>query len=160
MSFLVPGVLGALGPGGSQVQQGMLNRLITSVVVTSYPQLTVTAPYLAPGMTEIDFDEDGVDQLPTAVGIVNSPAPYVMATIMLNLNRAQPVAAAYIAQWQANAVLGSVTIYSDSTVFPAISLSNCSLMRPTPGPYTGKDITVKCTIKGVYYVNAALWNAQ
>lgn len=157
MSFLIPAALGALGPGGPQAQQGMLNRVLTSIVVATYPQLSVTAPYMAKSLAQIDFDEDGVDQIGTATGIVNSPMPYVMSTIQVNLLRSQGIAAAYIAQWQANAILGDVTVYPDSTVFPAIKLVNCSLLRPSPGPYDGQDPTVKVTIKGVYYTNAVMW---
>lgn len=138
-------------------QQGLLNRVLTSVVVTSFPQLSVTAPYMAKSLAQIDFDEDGVDQIGTATGIVNSPMPYVMSTVQINLLRSQSVAKAYLAQWQTNAILGSVTVYPDSTVFPSITLANCSLLRPSPGPYDGQDPTVKITIKGVYYINTALW---
>ena len=140
-----------------RIVQGLLNRVLTAVVVTDFPQLSVTAPYMAKSLAQLDFDEDAVDQIGTATGIVNSPAPYVMATVTVNLLRSQGIAAAYLTQWQLNAILGSVTVYPDSTIFPPITLVNCSLLRPAPGPYDGQDPTVKATIKGVYYVNAAMW---
>src|ERR1700677_96176 len=142
-----------------QTIQGILNRVITSVVVTSFPQLSLTAPFMAKSMAQLDFDEDAVDQIGTATGIVNSPQPYVLATLTANLLRSQGIAAAYIAQWQQQAILGSVTVYPDSHVFPPITLVNCSLLRPTPGPYDGQDPTVKATIKGVFYTNAIMWSS-
>lgn len=139
------------------VQQGLLNRILTSVVVAGFPQLSVTASNMTKSLASLEFDDDGVDQIGTATGIVNSPKPYVMATVMLNILRSQTVAAAYLAQWQLNAFLGTVNVFSDSTTFPAISLAQCSIMRPDPGTFDGQDPTVKVTLKGIYYINSSLW---
>jgi hypothetical protein len=140
------------------VRQGLLNRVLTSVVVTNYPQLSVTASFMAKSLAQLDFDEDAVDQIGTATGIVNSPQPYVMSSVVINLLRSQSVAAAYIAQWQQQAYIGSITAYPDSTVFTPITLVNCSIMRIAPGPFDGQDPTVKATIKGVYYTNNVMWS--
>lgn len=143
--------------GNQLVQQGLLNRVITSVVVAAFPALNVTSPFMAKGQAVLTFDGQAVEQVGTATGIVNSPAPFVMANIEVNILRSQGLAAAFYAQWQASAVIGTVTAYPDSTALGPFTLSNCSIQDIAPGPFDGQDPTTKVSIKGVYYVNASLW---
>lgn len=140
------------------VRQGLLNRVLTSVVVTNYPQLTVTAPFMSKNLSEIIFDGAAVDQIGTATGIVNSPMPYIMADINCNILRSQSTVAAYVAQWQQQAYIGSVTIYTDSTQLPQFTLVNCSILNITPGAFDGQDPTTKVQFKGVYYINNIMWS--
>lgn len=137
--------------------QGNLNRVLTNVVVASWPQLTVTAPFMAKSLARVTYEETFNDQIGTATGVVNSPVPYVMTQIEINLLRSQAVAGLWIAQAQVQSVLGSVTAYPDSTAFPAIQLTNCSIMSIDPGAFDGQDPTVKITVKGVFQTNANLW---
>jgi hypothetical protein len=139
-------------------QQGLLNRVLTNVVVTSYPQLSVTAPFMSKSLAHLTFEGAAVDQIGTATGVVNSPMPYVLGQVVINLLRSQPIAALYFAQWQAKAVLGTVIVYPDSTALGPFTLSNCSLLDLDPGAFDGQDATTKATLKGVYYVNASLWS--
>ena len=139
------------------ISQGLLNRVLTNVVIPGFPQLSVTSPFMSKSLAQLTFDAPAVDQIGTATGIVNSPAPYVMAQLVVNVLRSQSVASLYYAQWQANAVIGSVTAYSDSTELPPFKLTNCSILDVDPGAFDGQDPTTKVTIKGVYYVNADLW---
>lgn len=143
--------------GNPLVQQGILNRVLTNVIVTSLPQLSVTAPFLSKSLVQLTFDEAAVDQIGTATGLVNSPKPYVMAQVVVNLLRSQYVAALYLEQWQLNAVIGTVKVGSDSTLFPDIPISNCSIDSIDPGAFDGQDPTTKVTIKGVFYTNSELW---
>ena len=142
------------------VQQGLLNRVLTNVIVTSFPQLSVTAPFMSKSLAQLTFEGAAVDQIGTATGVVNSPMPYIMAQVVVNLLRSQPIAALYFAQWQARAVLGSVIVYPDSTVLGPFTLANCSLLDLDPGAFDGQDPTCKATIKGVYYTNASLWSSS
>ena len=143
--------------GNPLTSQGLLNRVLTNVVVTSFPQLSVTAPFMSKSLAQLTFDAPAVDQIGTATGVVNSPVPYVMAQIVVNVLRSQAVAALYYAQWQLNAVVGSVTAYPDSTTLGPFVLANCSILDVDPGAFDGQDPTTKVTMKGVYYVNADLW---
>lgn len=140
-----------------QILQGILNRILTSVIVPNFPQLSVTAPYMSKSLVQLTFDGNAVDQIGTATGIVNSRQPYVMANLTVSLLRSQSVAAAYLAQWQIDAVLGSVTVYSDSTTLPGITLNNCSMMEIDPGAFDGQDPATKVTLKGQLFVNSAMW---
>jgi hypothetical protein len=138
--------------------QGLLNRVLTHVVVADYPQLSVTAPFMSKALTSLTFEGDFTTQIPTATGIVNSPEPFVMGSLVVSILRSQLLAAIWIAQLQVNSVLGSITTYSDSTIFPALTLINCSLQGVDPGPYDGQDPTTKLTIEGVLPINAILWS--
>jgi hypothetical protein len=137
--------------------QGNLNRVLTHVVIPGFPQLSVSAPFMAKTMATVTFDGPFVDQIPTATGVVNSPAPYVMAQVIFNILRSQAIAAAWMTQLQVQSVLGAVTIFSDATTFPEITLLNASVIEVTPGPFDGTDPTTQITVKGVFPINAALW---
>lgn len=146
------------GLGNPLITQGLLNRVLTNVVVTNFPALSVTAPFMSKSLAQLTFDAPAVDQIATATGIVNSPVPYVMGQLVVNILRSQSVASLFYAQWQADAVIGSVTAYSDSTTLPPFTLKNCSILDIDPGAFDGQDPTTKVTIKGVYYVNSDLWS--
>lgn len=138
--------------------QGQLNRISVHVIVTDFPQLTVTAPFMSKSLASITFEGPWVDQIGTATGLVNSPKPYVMASITVNLLRTQYVSGAWIAQMEDTAVIGDVTIYSDAPqTFPPIELTDCSITEFEPGAFDGTDPTVKATVKGVFVVNNQLW---
>ena len=141
------------------IQQGQLNRIITHVIVPNFPQLSVTAPFMAKAMASVAFDEEFVDQPETATGIVNSPMPYVKSTLTVNLIRSQAVCGLWVAQIQSQAMIGDVTVYSDSTLFPSITISNASITGMEPGPFDGTDPTVKATVKGIWYTNSTMWSA-
>jgi hypothetical protein len=144
--------------GNPLIQQGLLNRILTNVVVTNHPQLSVTASFMSKSLAQLTFDGAAVDQIGTATGVVNSPMTYVMANLTINLLRSQPIVALYFAQWQSQAVLGSVVVYPDSNVLGSFTLANCSLLDLDPGAFDGQDPTTKATIKGIYYTNAQLWS--
>jgi hypothetical protein len=140
------------------IAQGALNRVLTSIVVPSYPQLSAIAPNMSKSLVQLTFDGPFNDQIGTATGIVNSPLPYVMGQLVVSLLRSQLVSGLWIAQAQTQSILGTVTAYPDSPVFPAVSLTNCSITDIDPGAYDGQDPTVKITLKGVFYTNATLWS--
>lgn len=139
------------------IQQGILNRTLTAIHFPLFPQLNVTAPFMSKSLSDIEFDGSAVDQIGTATGIVNSPIPFMMATINANILRSQSLVNSFFLQWQLLAVVGPVTIYSDSTVLSSFTLQNCSILNITPGTFDGQDPTTKVMIKGVYYLNNALW---
>jgi len=144
-------------PANPLTPQGLLNRVLTHIVVPTFPQLSVTASYMGKSMATLSFDGNFVDQIMTATGLVNSPEPYVTGNVVVNLLRSQQLSALWIAQSQLESVIGPVTLYSDSTAFPPIVLANCSIVGIDPGAFDGQDPAVKATIKGVYYLNAGLW---
>lgn len=143
--------------GNPLIQQGLLNRVLTHIVVPAFPQLNVEPSYMAKSQAVVSFDGPFVDQEPTAVGIVNSPRPFVMGKLVINLLRSQSLSNLWILQTQTVPVLGAVVAYSDSTTFSSIPLANCSIIDFDPGAFDGADPTVKVTVSGVFYTAAYLW---
>lgn len=141
-----------------KIQQGVLNRVRTSLVVPSNTALSVTAPYLGKSMIHVAFEGNFVEQIDTATGMVRSPEPFVPATITISLLRSQSLAATWLNQVQANSFLGDVTAHSDSSVYPAITLEECVIRTIDNGAFDGADPVVRVTARGTYYVNGDLWN--
>lgn len=140
------------------ISQGLLNKVYTSVVVPGNLALNVTASFMAKSQVQVTFDDPFVTQPGTATGVVQCPQPYVGATCVLNLLRSQATSGLWLTQTQANAVLGDVSIYPDSNVYPVITLSSCAIEGVDPGAFDAGDPTVKITIKGIYETNAELWS--
>lgn len=140
------------------IQQGTLNRVRCSVVVANFTNLNVTAPYMGKQMARLTYEGDFTEQIGTATGGVNSPEPYVWASIAMNLLRTQNLAAQWMAQAQDTTAIGPVTIYSDTSAFPAISLDNASIRNIDPGAFDGSDPVVRVTVRGIFYVNNELWS--
>ena len=140
------------------IAQGTLNRVRCHIVVPSLTGLNITASYMVKNFATVSFDDNFVDQMPTGTGVVNSPVPYVMATISVGLIRSQSLAQSWLTQAQATSVLGNVTIYSDTAAWDPVQLSETAISHIQPGPYDGMDPTVSLTLRGVYYVNNDLWN--
>jgi hypothetical protein len=137
---------------------GPLNRVRVHVVVAAFPTLNVTPQFMGKQFARIEFEGDWNQQIETATGVVNSPEPYVMATVTCGLLRSQALAANWLAQAQSTTILGDVTIYSDTSAFPAITLSNCGIRSIDPGAYDGTDPVVRLTLRGSFNINAALWS--
>jgi hypothetical protein len=147
----------AVGGFNPSVAQGTLNRLLTQITLANFPQLNVSAPYMSKAFVTAQIGDGFTNQIPTATGVVNSPEPYVMATLVINLLRTQALAAAWLAQVQQYSVLGTVSGYSDSTVFGPLQLINASVVSIDPGGWDGTDPVVRITVTGVFYVNETLW---
>jgi len=137
---------------------GPLNRVRCSVVVTAIPTLNITSRFMGKSFAHIEFEGDFNQQIETATGVVNSPEPYVMATITVSLLRSQGLSAAWLAQAQNTTILGDVTIYSDTSVWPAISLSDVGIKSISPGAFDGTDPVVRLVMRGSYNINSTLWN--
>jgi hypothetical protein len=140
------------------VPQGVLNRLRCNIVVPNNPALNITAPYMGKNLARIAFSGKFVTKEPTATGYVNSPEPYVMASISVELLRPQPLSGAWVAQAQLYGIIGPVTIYSDSSNFPELTSYETSIGDLDPGAFNGMDPVVRLTLEGKFPANSQLWN--
>lgn len=140
------------------IAQGVLNKLRGSVMYTSNPALNVTASYL--GLDQISMSLDGpiTTVLPTQVGVVQSPEPYVECTLTIHLLRTQGLSASYKAQIESNSVVGNLIVRPDSSALPDFQLNNCAIIGLRELSFAGKDAGFVVTIKGYYNVNSDLWN--
>ena len=142
-----------------QIALGTLNRLRTSLVVPGFPNLNVTASYMSKRFIHVTLDENPFAlAIETATGIVTSPEPYVMGTINIGLLRTTGLAQAWMSQAQNTSVIGTVEIHSDTSAFSALTIHDTYIERVDPGPYDGTNPEVPLVLRGVFYVNNALWN--
>lgn len=139
-----------------QIIQGNLNRAAVHVVVTSYPNLSLTVSTMAKGQAHLTYDGETITQIGTATGVVNSPEPWLPATLTVNILRTQPVANAWQLQMLNNCVIGTVEAYSDATSYAPTIIQNCAFILD-PGQWDGTDPVVKLTLKGQIQINASMW---
>jgi hypothetical protein len=140
-----------------QYAQGTLNRILTQVTFGSYPALNIASYNMGKSFAVLSFNDAFTTQIDTGTGIVNSPEPYVKATISVGILRTQSLAAAWLAQVQNTSIIGSATGYSDTTTFPAVTLTNVSILGLDPGAYDGNTPVTQLTLTGLFYPNSAMW---
>ena len=140
------------------LSQGTLNRVRGSIIIASFPSLNITPAFMGKNFITVDFDEDYTDQIETATGVVNSPEPYIMATVTVGVLRTLPLALAWREQAKATSILGHISVHSDTTAFPVYHFRSVVIKKFDPGAYDGKDPVSRLTLRGVYDINNDLWN--
>ena len=102
-----------------------------------------SAGFLAKAMLTLAFEGDFTTEIETQTGLVQSPEPYVAASITMNLLRTQSLAAQYQLQWLSNTVLGDCTIRGDiatsSGGLSSFYLNNCAIKSVRELSFAGKD---------------------
>ena len=95
--------------GNPLVDQGTLNRLRASVLVTQSPELNVTASFLGKEMIGLTLEGNATTGIPNAAGVTQSPEPYQLATLEIHLIKAQALADQWKQRMQTNTLLGDIT---------------------------------------------------
>lgn len=144
----------------SPALQGSVNRLRGSVVFALNQELTITAPYLAREAISISWGGDAAQLLPTLTGGVQSPEPYVMGEITVHVLRSQSLADLFKTQIQTDTNLGSINVRGDSDTLSDFQFENCVLAGFESLTFDGNNAGFVIKIRGVFYVNSALWNAN
>lgn len=140
-----------------QIPQGGLNRLIASVNFPSTPGLNVSPSFLGRNGIHFALEGKAVDILPSMVGTVTSPAPYMMFAMVLELLKSQSFSDRFKAQMESNGVIGDATVWPDSTTLTSFALKNCCLTAVRDLPFNGSDAVFAVTVEGYYEVNSGLW---
>lgn len=140
------------------VPQGSLNKVRAHIVVPNYPTLNISPDYMGDDGFSLDIDEDMIRQIKTQTGLVNSPEPYVEATCTINLLRTQALSLQWMQQAENTVMIGRIAVHSDSAAFTARTVHNCSILKVQPGHMNGSTPTVNLILRGVYYVNNAMWS--
>lgn len=140
------------------ISAGVLNRVRASAKLTNHPELNVSASYLAKEGVEISFQGNLVDSLPALTGVVQSPQPYIQVQAKIHLLRSQALGAQYKKQWEVNALLGDVRLYTDSSTFGEFDMTNSAITSVGDMTFAGGDPGVVITLTGTYYVNSAMWD--
>ena len=147
-----------MATGNPMVPQGLLNRVRASIIFPANPTLNIVASNLAENGFSLDIDDEGTDQIRTMTGIVNSPAPYVMATATIHLLKTQALGESWAAQFQSNSQIGRMVVHTDATALTQYRVHNCSLLKPQPGEMNGKNASLILTIRGTYNINDYIWS--
>lgn len=140
------------------ISPGVLNRVRASAKFTTYPQLNVSASYLAKEGVEISFQGNIVEGLPAMTGVVQSPQPYVLSQVKIHLLRSQALASQYKAQLELDGLLGNLRLYTDSSTFGEFDLVNTAITSIADTTFNGTDPGFVITITGTYYVNSSMWD--
>lgn len=141
-----------------KIPQGVLNRVRGSVKFNSFPALNVSASYLAKEGIEISFQGNIVEPLPTMTGVVQSPQPYLISMAKIHLVRSQSLASQYKVQWEDNAVVGDIRLYTDSSTFGDFDLANVAITSVADMTFAGGQPGVAITLTGTYYINGSMWD--
>ena len=136
---------------------GTLNRIRASVIVSAFPDLTVTSPYMGTDGVSLSFTGEQTNLLPSLTGNVLSPAPYQTAVLKMHLLRTQSLSNLYKLAAQLNTVLGVVTVIPDSSSLDNFIINNAALVELAELPFTGRDAGFMVTIQGTYYINSTLY---
>jgi hypothetical protein len=139
------------------IARGVLNRVRCSVVVPNFPSLNIIPANMGRSLARISFSDNTVNQIPTGTGLVNSPEPFIRATITIALLRTQQISTSWLNQILLDCNVQDATIYSDSSVFPPIALQDVVASHFDPGPYDGTSPDFQLILAGALPVNSALW---
>ena len=139
------------------VPQGTISRLRASVVFDDYPNLNITASWLAPEGISITFEGDATDVLDTMTGVVTSPAPYQKALLEVGLVRSVPFTDQFKQQIESNSVVGDFTLWPDAPALSNYVLLNGSLVNLQPGAMNGKKVDLVLTMRALYPINSDLF---
>lgn len=139
------------------VNQGTLNRALTSLSVVDIPELNVTTGYFAEQLAVINFEDRISDYIPTTAGAVPSPRLVQFVTVRAYLNKAQGLAAQWEQQRLTNAVIGDVVVVTDSSALPVYYLQNCVLENVDALNMNGTSADFAISIRGTYPVNSDLF---
>lgn len=137
--------------------QGVLNRLVASVTWPLFPQLNVTPSFLNREAIRLAFEGEATRTLPTLTGTVQSPEPYQMVSLTINLLKTQGLAALYEVQFALSTVLGPCVVRPDSTTLPTFDLFNVALQNVRELSFAGEDAGYAVTASGYVLRNSALW---
>jgi hypothetical protein len=139
------------------IARGVLNRVRCSVVVPNFPSLNIISANMGRSLARISFSDNLVNQIATGTGLVNSPEPYIRATITIALLRTQQISAAWFQQILQDSQIQEATIYSDTSVFPPIALQDVVANHIDPGPFDGTSPDFQLVLAGALPVNNNLW---
>jgi hypothetical protein len=137
--------------------QGTLNRLVASVTWIEYPTLNVTPSFLNKSGITLSFDGETTKMLQTLTGVVQSPEPYQIIGLTINLLKTQSLASQYELQRQVSSLIGNGTVRPDTTALPPYDLFNCAILNVRELNFSGEDAGYSVQVGGYILINAALW---
>ena len=145
-------------PGNPLVPQGVLNRVLSSISVTNFPGLNITAPFVGKAGLHLLFGGVSTTFIDTMTGAVTSLEPYQTVMVTCHLLKTQGLAAAYETQRLTSSLLGDIVARSDTTTLPPYALTNCAIENVRDLDFSGMDAGYVLELKGYYIINNSLFN--
>jgi hypothetical protein len=140
-----------------QIPQGVLNRLLNGINFPDNPQLNITPSFLDKDQSSIAFEGQATNEIETASGIVLSPEPYIKVSVRLHILKSQSLSATWLQFLQNSSVVGGYTLYTDSSVFPSLTISNGAIKNVEELLLNGTKADFTLVLGGYYQINNSLW---
>lgn len=140
------------------VEQGSLNRLRASVVVSGDATLNVTASFLGKEGISLALDGETTAMLGTLTGVVTSPEPYQLVSVRMELVKSQSLFAQYKKQMETNSLIGDITVRPDAKSIPPYTFNNCAIEGVDEIKLNGTVAGVTVRIRGSYPINSSLYD--
>lgn len=140
--------------------QGVLNKLVASIVWNDFPALNITPSFLLPEGIDLTLEGQATTVYPSMTGTVNSPEPYMLVRFMAHLIKSQALSDAYKTQMETNTLLGDCTIRPDVPLAEGLSpyyINNCSITGVDRLTFAGRDAGWTISFVGNYQTNSSLW---
>jgi hypothetical protein len=139
------------------VDQGVLSRLLASIVIPNFPNLNITSPFLGKDGIRLQLEGDAVTYLPTMTGGVISQEPYQICTVRAALLKSQTFADQWKQQYEKNGALGDLGVIPDAPTLGQYQLTNCSISGLEGLDFNGSSAEWIVMIKGYYNINSNLY---
>lgn len=136
------------------ISQGVLNRLLGSVVIPGVAYLSVTAPFLSKEGISIAFEGEASKLHGTMTGGVPSPEPYQFVTVTFHILKTNGLGQAYKLQFETDTTLGNVSVVTDTVALQPYDLDTCVLESVDAITLDGNQPAMAVKIRGIYRINS------
>lgn len=136
---------------------GNLNKAQVAIRFAEYPLLNITAEALGDSMVTVSSSGEITPMLPTATGLVASPAPFVQHTVSFAIVKTNPLCQLLIDTINSNSMLGTIEVTTDSTTLNKQTYENAVFQTFDTFQFDGKTAAQGFTIGCYQQVNSSLF---
>jgi hypothetical protein len=136
---------------------GNLNKAQVAIRFPNFPLLNITAEALGDGMVTVSSSGEITPMLPTATGLVASPAPFIQHSVSFSIVKTNPLAQQIKDTVKQNSMMGPVEITTDSTSLSKDVYENSVFQTYDTFTYNGKEPAIGFTIGTYEEVNNGLF---
>jgi hypothetical protein len=149
-----------MASGNPLVVQGVINLAVAHIVWDATPALNVGPAHLGRGGIRLALRGQASRQIETLTGLVQSPQPYMMIDITINLLRTQILGNLYKIRMETNSLIGAGTVYGDTRIYGPYPILNASIQEIREQDYSGENPLVPVTVSGYYLTNNLMWSGE
>jgi len=138
---------------------GSLNKAQVAIRFPQFPLLNITAGSLGDSMVTVASSGEITPMLPTATGLVASPAPFVQHTVSFSIVKTSPLAQIMLTTISNNSMLGSIEITTDATSLLKQTYENAVFQTFDTFTFNGKEPAIGFTIGCYQAVNNSMFGS-